>query len=156
VRIFTTWATRRGPVESAVHRPTRSGIQGSAKKGGVLSILLSKYYVDDKDMGDTIFYTGTGGKKKLDGPQTSGQSWGATQNKAFQRSLETRETVRVVRSSECGSKYAPPYGYRYDGLYKVIDCRTDIGQDGKEICRSTLERLPGQHPIPVRESYYSY
>ena len=35
--------------------------------------------------------------------------------KDWRKSLE----IRVVRSSRLESKYAPPLGYRYDGVYKV-------------------------------------
>ena len=40
---------------------------------------------------------------------------------ALQISCELGKLVRVIRGHHLGSKYAPQAGYRYDGLYKVIN-----------------------------------
>jgi len=149
VEVFATWETNQELADSSVHRRTQGGIFGNAREG-VFSILLSDKYEDDEDKGDYIIYTGVGGRLKRGGRQTSNQTWSRTENAAFQTSLRQGNDVRVVRSSKCRSKYAPPEGFRYDGLYKVVDCQIDLVENGKQVCHSELRRLPDQPPIPVR------
>ncbi|KIM58347.1 hypothetical protein SCLCIDRAFT_1218693, partial [Scleroderma citrinum Foug A] len=49
--------------ESAVHRPLMAGIYGTRDEGAY-SIVLSGGYKDDEDRGDTIIYTGAGGRQR--------------------------------------------------------------------------------------------
>lgn len=159
VPVFASWDSRLACSNAAVHRPPMSGISGSGTCG-THSIVLSGSYKDNDDGGETIIYTGSGGRKLWSdtipqkrlriGPQIYDQSWDDPPNKSLMVSQQTRNPVRVVRGSGNVSKYAPAEGYRYDGLYTIISCWTSKGLNGHDICRCRLERLPGQPPIPVR------
>jgi len=149
VPIFTQWKTRQACCNDAVHRATQAGICGN-QEDGAFSVVMSGVY-EDVDEGDVIIYTGTGGGHTGHPTKpTWDQSWDWAQNKALIVSSHTGKPVRVIRSSECGSKYAPYEGFRYDGLYTVSAPRIDKGRDGYDLCRCRLERLPHQPPIPLR------
>lgn len=59
--------------EAGIHRPQVSGIHGR-KEEGAYSIVLSGGYEDDKDDGDTFFYTGSGGRDLSGNKRTSIQN----------------------------------------------------------------------------------
>ncbi|KAF9234122.1 PUA-like domain-containing protein [Melanogaster broomeanus] len=157
VPIFATWRSRIDCSNAAVHRSPMKGICGN-RKDGAFSVVLSNSYKDDEDGGETIIYTGSGGRERWTntfppkrirvGPQTLNQTW--DDNKALVISEQTRNPVRVVRGWKGNSRYAPVEGFRYDGLYTVVSRWTGKGANGLDICRCRLERLPGQPPIPVR------
>ncbi|KAF9223510.1 hypothetical protein BS17DRAFT_834381, partial [Gyrodon lividus] len=159
IPVFASWDTRIACSNTAVHRSIMKGICGN-KYDGAYSIVLSGMYIDDEDGGETIIYTGSGGRSRWSdsippkrlrvGPQIYNQSWDDPSNKALVVSQETGHPVRVVRGSGSLSKYAPVEGYRYDGLYTVYKHWTSKGVNGLDICRYRLERLPDQPPIPVR------
>ena len=60
------FGSRAELAEAGVHRHRQAGISGSASKGAD-SIVLSGGYEDDQDFGDTIIYTGYGGREGDDG-----------------------------------------------------------------------------------------
>jgi len=126
------------------------GISGCQKEGAY-SIVLSGGYEDDIDLGETFTYTGSGGRDKSSrvGPQTCNQSFDHPPNKALKISASTGRPVRVVRGHKLDSPYAPPEGYRYDGLYQVISAKLDAGKRGFAMCKYEFRRLPGQPPLPV-------
>ncbi|KAH7915650.1 PUA-like domain-containing protein [Hygrophoropsis aurantiaca] len=141
---------------SGVHRPLMAGIQGS-KNDGCTSIVLSNLYADDKDFGNTIIYTGAGGRDNINhktgkpnrvGPQVRDQKWTDWGNSALRLSRSTQKPVRVIRSHKVVSEYAPAEGYRYDGLYTVTDAWREKNDRDLIICRFRLERLPDQPPLP--------
>lgn len=59
--------------ESGVHRPPVSGIHGR-EKIGAFSIVLSGGYEDDEDLGESFWYTGSGGRDLSGNKRTSKQS----------------------------------------------------------------------------------
>ncbi|KAF9785453.1 PUA-like domain-containing protein [Thelephora terrestris] len=163
IPVFKTWSTRDECARDGVHAPSTAGIWGG--KDGAYSIVMSGGYEDDHDRGETILYTGTGGfgeEKKFGG---GGNSWGRNiqtedqtfehrDNKALRISFELGKPVRVIRGSNLQTVYAPPDGYRYDGLYKVTKAYMDKSKDGLyEVCRFELKREPGQPPIRKRVYY---
>ncbi|KAG1851589.1 PUA-like domain-containing protein [Suillus subalutaceus] len=127
------------------------------KKTGAFSIVVSCHYKDDKDFGDTIYYTGTGGRKRWSdgcppkrlrlGPQVFDQQWSDQGNEALVKSRDTGNAVRVIRSHKVLSDFAPAKGYRYDGLYTVESAWKEKNSKGLDICRYRLERVPGQPPL---------
>ncbi|KAG2110930.1 PUA-like domain-containing protein [Suillus discolor] len=156
VPVGATWKLRKDCYDAGIHRHPTAGIQGS-RVTGACSIVVSGQYDDDKDLGDTILYVGSGGGLpnnngwpiKRPGPQVSDQEWTGWGNEALLRSHYTGKPVRVVRSSKFVSKFAPLNGYRYDGLYTVTyACREKDSADRFYICRYNLERIPGQPPLP--------
>lgn len=159
VSIGTTFSSRSMCAKSAVHTPPMAGIFGS-KIEGAYSIVMSGGYKDDEDRGDTIIYTGAGGRQQWSdkdppkrlhfGPQVRNQTWDDWGNRSLVVSRITGLPVRVVRGWMACTKYSPLEGYRYDGLYTVVSHWMEKNDKNLDICRYRLERLPGQPPIPLR------
>jgi len=57
----------------------------------------------------------------------------------IQKSVETGCPIRVVRGANADSMYAPPEGYRYDGMYIVKNAYLDKGISGHTVCKFVLE-----------------
>jgi len=149
VPIFTVFKSRAECSESWVHRPRFAGIDGNGTDG-TYSIVLSEKYADDEDWGELIIYTGAGGKLEwTDTDQAMDQSWGVHPNTALRTSHIIGNSIRVIRSSQSTSAYAPYTGYRYDGLYRITARRRVKGRNGFMVCRCVMERLPDQPPIPI-------
>ncbi|KAG1785716.1 PUA-like domain-containing protein [Suillus plorans] len=110
----TTWNDRAECFHAGVHRQLEPGIHGT-KEMGAFSIVVSGQYKDDKDEGDTIFYTGSGGHEP--GDRVRDQEWTDFGNEALLKSSKTSNPVRVIRGYELESEFAPWEGFRYDGLY---------------------------------------
>jgi putative restriction endonuclease len=128
--------------QAGVHRHIQAGIAGTAKEGAD-SIVLSGGYEDDQDFGDTIIYTGYGGRDTATGRQVSDQpfrSW----NRALAYSSLNGLPVRVIRGEGHESPHFPTKGYRYDGLYLVDDFWQDRGKAGFLVWRYRLIRLRDQ------------
>ena len=122
---------------SGVHRPTQAGISGSQTEGAD-SIVLSGGYEDDEDWGSIIVYTGHGGRDPNTMLQVADQTL-TRQNAALARNHVTGLPVRIIRGPDPNSPYAPADGYRYDGLFRVVDSWMDNGRSGFKICRFRLE-----------------
>lgn len=134
----STFADRRELSEARVHRPRRAGICGSAKEGAE-SVVLSGGYEDDLDRGDTILYTGAGGRDRETGRQVQDQAL-TRGNRALATSAGTGRPVRVVRGVGAASRYAPDEGYRYDGLYRAEVFWQEPGASGFLVWRFRLVR----------------
>jgi E3 ubiquitin-protein ligase UHRF1 len=143
---------------AAVHAPPVSGISGNAE-AGAWSVALSGGYPDDVDLGEAFTYTGSGGrdlkgtrdkpKNLRTAPQTFDQSFENNFNAALKTSADTKNPVRVIRGFKLDSPYAPPEGYRYDGLYVVERAWMAPGLTrGLKVCKYAFKRLPGQPPLP--------
>jgi putative restriction endonuclease len=100
-----------------VHRPRVAGISGHGREGAD-SVVLAGGYEDVDDFGNEILYTGHGGANTLLGLP-----------------------VRVIRGARLHSPYAPPAGYRYDGLYSVDEYWRERGRSGFRIWRFRLVKL---------------
>ncbi|KAJ3375839.1 hypothetical protein GGF31_003044 [Allomyces arbusculus] len=140
---------------AGVHRPTVAGIHGSAKDG-CYSIAVNGGYPEDVDTGDTITFTGSGGrdlrgtpgnqKNLRTAPQTFDMPLNDT-NASLVKSKETGKPIRVIRGYKSGFEFAPQNCYRYDGLYQCTDWTREPGSTGYLVYRFTLERLEGQTPF---------
>ncbi|KAF8150639.1 PUA-like domain-containing protein [Crassisporium funariophilum] len=112
-------------------------------------------YEDDKDEGDVITYTGEGGQpRREDGKmfssskvQVRDQEW-VRGNKALKTSWMKQSPVRVIRGHTLNSRYAPAEGYRYDGLYNVVNATLVRGKRGYLVCQFRFRRRPNQLPLP--------
>jgi putative restriction endonuclease len=131
--------------EAGVHKPTMAGISGSEREGAD-SIVLSGGYEDDEDLGEEIVYTGHGGRDAESGRQVAHQRL-TKGNLALAHSSIEGLPVRVIRGENLDSPYAPPSGYRYDGLYMVDDYWQGEGRSGFRVWRYRLIKLPS---IPTR------
>jgi putative restriction endonuclease len=162
-RHFGEIPDRQALNEAGVHRPTQAGISGSGVEGAD-SIVVSGGYEDDIDAGDEIVYTGHGGNDPQTGKQIADQAL-TRGNLALAKSRVEGLPVRVVRGAHPGSLFAPPRGYRYDGLYYVADYWCEKGRSGFLIWRFKLVRdssvdisqpavpaLPAGRDVPERRS----
>ena len=115
-----------------VHRELQAGICGRPDTGAE-SVVLAGGYVDDRDRGDRILYTGAGGRDPRTGRQIAHQSFGGTRaagwNRALAVSCDNAMPVRVVRGHQA-RPHGPPAGYRYDGLWRVERYWPEPGADG--------------------------
>lgn len=135
------FSTRMELHKAGLHRPLQAGICGTADKGGAESIVVSGGYKDDEDFGDTIIYTGHGGRDPDTGAQIKDQSPEDTGNAALIKSMTTGMPVRVIRGSGGNPRFSPPAGYSYDGLFRVTDYSVQRSMDGPRVLLFRLEYL---------------
>ncbi|SDX89794.1 YDG/SRA domain-containing protein [Hymenobacter psychrophilus] len=109
---------------AGLHRPTRTGVSGSAQEGAE-SIILADQYADDDFREDDLTYSGSGGRDPRTGRQTAHQEMSG-RNLYLNKSLETGRPVRVFRRITVGSGH----GYRYEGLYRVVAAVYEAGKAG--------------------------
>ncbi|OYO08880.1 hypothetical protein CGZ94_20240 [Enemella evansiae] len=151
VSVGQEFESRAALAAAGVHPPTMPGIHGT-KKDGADSIVVSGGYVDDVDLGDVIIYTGAGGNDSNTGRQVADQSLEHPNNAGLVTSQLAGLPVRVSRGRHRGSAHAPAAGYRYEGLFAVVDHWVDVGRDGYKIVRFRLEKLsdgaPAEGPDP--------
>jgi predicted restriction endonuclease len=133
------FASRAEVAASGVHRALQAGIVGTGKTGAE-SIVSSGGYRDDDDQGDELLYTGHGGRDSR-GRQIADQTFEAPGNAALRTSWKTGALVRVVRGADKESPHAPDTGYRYDGLFRVIDAVMLPGKDRHLICRFRMVKM---------------
>ena len=144
VAVGATFANRRPLAESGIHRMHMHGIAWSTN-GPAESIVQSGGYEDDEDWGDTLLYTGMGGNEG--GRQVKDQELRAG-NLALVRSLELQTPVRVIRGANHVGPFSPREGYRYDGLYRVIDAFFERGRSGFYVWRFVLQRADVAIAVP--------
>lgn len=144
VQVGAQFANRVALSEAGVHRPLQAGISGGATSGAD-SIVVSGGYVDDKDHGNRIIYTGHGGNDPNTGQQIAAQELHRG-NKGLAVSSDEGLPVRVVRGANGDPEFSPAAGYRYDGLFSVTRYWPDRGQNGYRIWRFELSKIgdPGQ------------
>jgi len=105
-------------------------------------IVLNGGYIDDRDNGDEVLYTGEGGRPEGSAVQTFDQPF-TKGNLDLSKNKFTRDPIRVIRGPKLrDSDFAPKDGmYRYDGLYYLEDYWPDIGKDGYRIWRYKLVKV---------------
>jgi hypothetical protein len=137
------WPRLIGTHRDGTHGHTIAGISGDVKTGAY-SILVAMQYEDDRDTGDDIIYTGTRSK-------TPNKPTNATEYMLASRlprgKNKVKNPIRVVRSYKgCEkSKYCPIEGYRYDGLYEVVDYK--LLDSLTQHYEFQLQRIADQDPI---------
>lgn len=136
MKIGQVFKDRQALHDAGVHRATQAGITGKATEGAE-SIVLSGGYVDDEDYGDTIIYTGHGGRDPNTGEQVFHQEF-TRQNQAHVTGCRNGMPVRVVRREKRKSSYSPESGYSYGGLYIVEKYWIETGINGFQVCRFRL------------------
>lgn len=139
-------------IPSGFHCHPMRGICGD-KERGAGAVVLSGGYVDDKDQGKTIVYTGEGGNDN--GLQKADQTFESVGNASLKKSFENKNPVRVIRGSKLNSKFAPKTGYVYAGLYKVVRFWEETGNHGFKICRFELQYC-GSNNKNLKEIYAQY
>ncbi|CAH8257128.1 unnamed protein product [Arabidopsis lyrata] len=152
VLVGESWEDRQECRQWGAHFPHVAGISGQSAVGAQ-SVALSGGYDDDEDHGEWFLYTGSGGRdlggnKRTNKIQSSDQSF-AKMNEALRLSCKMGYPVRVVRShKEKRSAYAPKEGVRYDGVYRIEKCWSNVGIQGSyKVCRYLFVRCDNE-PAP--------
>ena len=129
-----------------IHGQVQAGIDHVPANGSesgepiATSIVVSGGYEDDEDRGETLIYTGHGGRGKskqcLDQTLSKG-------NLAMERSFAYGIEIRVIRALKSDGS---PTGkiYVYDGLYKIENCWEEVGKSGFIVFKYKLVRLENQ------------
>jgi len=139
------FASRKELHDAGIHRGHMRGI---APEGH--SIVLSGGYIDDRDDGNVIIYTGEGGRDQKTKRQVADQTLTGG-NLALARNFKEGIPIRVNRGYNLDSKYAPKSGYRYDGLYRIDNYWQERGKDGFLVWRYRLTKLTDSEVIPVAD-----
>lgn len=137
--VGSTFSSRTEVRLAGLHRHQMNGISGNPNEGAD-AIVVSGGYLDDRDYGDRLVYTGEGGQE--DGVQVHDQVL-AKGNLALARSEETGLPVRVIRGARGAKAHSPTTGLRYDGLYVVTEHWQQASRQGPLIWRFVLERADG-------------
>ncbi|KAG0136932.1 PUA-like domain-containing protein [Tuber indicum] len=138
------WPYQICALRDGAHGSRMGGIHGRVNSGAYSIVISGGYEETDKDYGDRILYTGSRGEIVPNRPQVAPLT-NATMS--LIKSYQTREAVRVLRSSKCDSRWAPAVGIRYDGLYRVMTYEIEEDHEGKPYYRFELQRILGQEPI---------
>jgi putative restriction endonuclease len=138
--VGTTFASRAALSEAQVHRPTMGGTSGNGREG-TDSIVVSGGYEDDQDYDDELIYTGHGGNNPATKQQVADQDINAPGNAGLVRSQLDGLPVRVIRGARGNPSHSPQVGFRYDGLYQVVNHWSKAGRSGYRIWQFHLTRL---------------
>ena len=114
------------------------------------AIVLSGGYLDDKDEGDYVLYTGQGGQDPKTKKQIKDQVL-EKGNLGLMMSKDRGIPIRVIRGSEHKSVHSPKQGYRYDGLYSIDEAFTEKSVDGPWIWRFELRKIQSEEVISWSE-----
>ncbi|KAI5840348.1 PUA-like domain-containing protein [Tricharina praecox] len=143
-RVFCRCETSHRQFVAGFHPPLVGGIFGA------YSVVLSAGYPEDLDDGDKFTYTGAGGRdlkrKNLRTATQSKDQYVVRGNAGLHESFQTGNPIRGIR--ECKNPLRPETGYRYNGLYKVVDAYTSKSQDGKFLVwQFDFEKISGQKTV---------
>lgn len=147
--VGSVFPDRKTLTDSGIHRPPMAGIWGG--KAGAESIVVSGGYEDDIDEWDVIIYTGHGGNDPKTKKQIAHQQL-VQGNLGLVANLNSGVPVRVIRGARGNAEFAPKFGYRYDGLYRVERYWPEEGKSGFRIYRFLLRRIEGQPESPPEEA----
>jgi SAD/SRA domain len=151
------WATRSEMYRDGAHGLLIGGIHGS-KALGVYAVVMGYHnpskgeYYADIDCGETIWYISTALPKRpgmgddniRDNPDELvhfDPELATDGAQALIKSHVTKVPVRVIRSFKAAQivKYRPNRGYRYDGLYRVVDY--ELLKADRQIYRFKMTRV---------------
>ncbi|GIJ50055.1 hypothetical protein Val02_69410 [Virgisporangium aliadipatigenens] len=145
--VGSAFTNRAELAKSGVHRPNQAGICGG--KDGAESIVVSGGYPDDEDFGNEIIYTGHGGNDPQAKRQIAHQKL-IQGNAGLARNQFEGNPVRVIRGAGGDNDQSPASGFRYDGLFRVVDHWHEIGKDGYRIWRFRLTKIDSNaNPSPA-------
>ena len=142
------WPLRHVALFHGAHSHSMRGISGSPTLG-TYSIVVSgssPIYSDlDQDLGATLYYSADSSFNNRD---PSAISHVSNDTRSLQRSLTTRQPVRVLRSAgQHGKTYAPSVGIRYDGLYRAVEEVQAQNREGGLYYKFKLVRVAGQRSL---------
>ncbi|MFD3606616.1 YDG/SRA domain-containing protein [Streptomyces atroolivaceus] len=140
----THFESREAVKAAELTKETEAGISWGLDGEGVRvadAIVLSNGYADDVDNWHEVIYTGAGGRGRNSKKQIEDQDWRNRGNASLRMSRIQERCVRVIRGYQGKVDYSPVSGYRYDGLYEVLEDWNEAGKEGFQICRFRLRRL---------------
>lgn len=127
------------------HGSSQSGIAGSAEDGAYSVIVTGRYKGLEKDGLERFEYCATGSMDN-----TFKDSLIESQGlKALRTSLATKKPVRVLRGQNADFPYAPQFGFRYDGLYAVVEEKRRTKTKGGLYAVFVLERVKDQEAVDL-------
>lgn len=159
----TWWPTQLAVLRDGGHGSSQGGITSDPVEGAFSVIMAGGLDPNNKpypniDRGDEVLYCGTDNPNvELNEP--------SRETKAMIINHKNGQPVRLFRSSNLGSKFAPEQGFRYDGLYAVAGFEIlDPPDEKRKRHRFRLLRCEGQDPIrsegpekrPTKEEIYEY
>ncbi|KAK4503813.1 hypothetical protein PRZ48_004728 [Zasmidium cellare] len=138
------WPTQLTCLRDGAHASSQGGISGgsiSLQEGAYSCIMSGGHgYGHDEDHGDWAWYCGT--------DCTDGTGNITESTLRMIHSVGKKNPVRLIRSHNLKSKWAPIKGFRYDGLYDVVEKeRIDPEGNPRARYRFKLVRRDGQDPI---------
>lgn len=144
----TIYDSRKALYEAGLHNSYQKGI-GKAKDGSdLMSIVLSGGYVDDEDFGNTIIYTGEGGRDAKTGLQAADQSLEGG-NLGLLKAFESGQPVYVTRGSNHKGEFSPERGYAFAGKFLIQEHWIEKGVAGFDVVRFKLVNDLGQPNVDV-------
>ncbi|KAJ4424399.1 hypothetical protein N0V82_000920 [Gnomoniopsis sp. IMI 355080] len=118
------------------HSQIERGISGHEYRGAYSIVVSGKYEDIDKDEGNTIYYSAEGAHDKHASRKADVKG-----NRALRASISSHNPVRVFRRANKSSRFAPPVGIRYDGLYEIVGKEYRYNSGGGRYERFELRRL---------------
>lgn len=138
------WPSQFVALFHGAHGASQAGISGSSDLG-TWSVVVSGHYSDmDKDLGETIIYSGDSSLDNRDPDHLPAPS---ALTRSLIKSHQTQRPVRVLRSSRGSPAFSPSVGIRYDGLYTVSDVLVAKNKVGGLYQKFRLRRVAGQQPL---------
>ena len=140
------WPSQLTALRDGGHGATQGGITSNPKEGAYSVIMAGgedpsgQPYLNE-DNGSEVLYCGTDNKN----PDVNKPS---LDTEALLTNYRTKQPVRLFRSHNLDSKFAPELGFRYDGLYDVVSYEDmDPPENKRRRHRFKLVRRAGQDPI---------
>ena len=141
LKVGQWWPMQICALRDGAHGSSMGGIAGKASIGAYSVIISGGGGYEDRDLGDIVWYTGSG-KPGEDQTLTTG-------NQALINNSITKYPLRVLRASKASSDFAPSSGLRYDGLYEVAEYDYAAGRDGFRVYKFKLVRKGNQESIKL-------
>jgi SAD/SRA domain len=128
------------------HGSSQGGIAGNPEDGAYSIIVTAHYSSLEKDTINRVEYCAPGSMDN-----TFKDSLIESQGlKTLRTSKATRKPVRVLRGKNKDFPDAPAFGFRYDGLYRVVEETRRLNDKGGLYAVFVLERMEGQEPVDLR------
>lgn len=145
VPVGSRFRNRRSLYESGVHRDIQRDISvGGYPDLGAESVVLASQIDDHIDLGEVVYYAGSGGRDRS-GRQVADQTMTGV-NRSLAQNVESLLPVRVIRTT--------PGEFEYGGLFVVEDAFVTRSHGGPLICRYRL-RLTDEESdsVDIGEAY---
>ncbi|KYB25736.1 E3 ubiquitin-protein ligase UHRF2 [Tribolium castaneum] len=158
IEVGACWKYRNQLPECGIHGSPKNDIHGNHSKG-VFSIILNGNDEESQDKGEEFYFTLSNNHRtttRVIGVQESGVfvnkmiktlSLNCNNYKMRNNGFGVADVwkhgkpVRVIRNSTVArSKYGPESGYRYDGIYKVVEYFPEISKFDAVVWRFLMRR----------------